>query len=440
MPHKKTMKTEELYSYYQKCNGVTTDTRSCSEGALFFALRGERFNGNHYAKAALEAGCAYAVIDDKACYDASDPRLLLVDDSLKALQALARYHRRQLGLPIIGITGTNGKTTTKELIAAVLNRKYRTHYTHGNLNNAIGVPLTLLQLNREHELAVVEMGASHPGDIRELVEIAEPDCGLITNVGRAHLQGFGSFEGVVRTKGELYDFLRGREGGFIFLNDNDLNLKTIAKGLKALRYGTGERQEDRLVQGEVLACNPFLTFRWGTADGHCQDVQTRLVGRYNIDNVLCAAAVGIHFGVTPEDISDAIRSYEPTNSRSQLLKTAHNTLIVDAYNANPTSMQAALENFELMEAQKKMVILGEMRELGEASMEEHLNILKRLSSMNVQTIWTIGDNFANPSFSFRNFKDVDAAIEVLQAERPEGMTILIKGSNSVHLSHLIPYL
>ena len=434
------MKIEELYSYYQKCNGVTTDTRSCSEGALFFALRGERFNGNHFAKAALEAGCAYAVIDEKDYYDALNPRLLLVDDSLKALQALARHHRRQLGLSIIGITGTNGKTTTKELIAAVLNRKYHTHYTQGNLNNAIGVPLTLLQLNRKHELAVIEMGASHPGDIRELVEIAEPNCGLITNVGRAHLQGFGSFEGVVRTKGELYDFLREREGGYIFLNDNDPNLKTLAKGLKALRYGTGAEQKDRLVRGEVIECNPFLSFRWKTADGLCQDVLTQLVGRYNIDNVLCAAAVGIHFGVPPEEISDAIRSYEPTNSRSQLLKTSYNTLIVDAYNANPTSMQAALDNFELMEAQKKMIILGEMRELGEASKEEHLNILKRLSTINVQTIWTIGDNFGSPSFSIRNFKDVDAVIEVLQTERPEGMTILIKGSNSVHLSHLIPYL
>ena len=446
------MKTEELYSYFQKCSGVTTDTRTCNEGSLFFALRGERFNGNQYAKTALEAGCAYAVVDDESCYDASNPRLILVENSLKALQALARHHRRQLGMPIIGITGTNGKTTTKELIAAVLSCKYRTHYTHGNLNNAIGVPLTLLQLKPEHELAVIEMGASHPGDIRELVEIAEPDCGLITNVGRAHLQGFGSFEGVVRTKGELYDFLRERKGGYIFLNANDTDLVRIAKGLPAVMYAENTEAVAKIgeigeiggigIRGEIVAtdANPFLRLRWWTTENGPYEVQTNLVGRYNINNVLCAAAVGTHWGVKPEDICDAICSYQPTNSRSQLLKTAHNTLIVDAYNANPTSMMAALENFEQMEAPQKMVILGEMRELGEASEEEHLNILRHLSSMKLQNIWTIGNYFVNPLFPYNHFENVDSAIQALQAERPEGMTILIKGSNSVHLSNLIPYL
>ena len=440
LPLKMTMRTEELYSYFQKSSGVTTDTRSCREGTMFFALRGERFNGNQYAQAALEAGCTYAVVDDRDVYDASNPRLLFVDNTLKALQALARYHRRQLGLPIIGITGTNGKTTTKELIAAVLSRKFRTHFTQGNLNNSIGVPLTLLQLSHKHELAVVEMGASHPGDIRELVEIAEPDCGLITNVGRAHLEGFGSFEGVIHTKGELYDFLREREGGFVFLNDNDPILKDLAKGLRTCCYGTGEKQEGRLVYGEVLDCNPYLSFRWSTTDEHGRDVQTQLVGRYNIDNVLCAAAVGTHFGVSPDDINEAIRSYKPTNSRSQLLKTEHNTLIVDAYNANPTSMKAALENFAQIEGEKKMVILGEMKELGEASEEEHLAILQLLSTLDFQQVWTIGHNFSNALFPFRNFENVEAAIQAVQAERPEGMTVLIKGSNSVHLPQLIPHL
>lgn len=440
LPLEMTMKTEELYSYFQKSSGVTTDTRSCREGAMFFALRGERFNGNQYALAALQAGCAYAVVDDESCFDASNPRLLPVDNSLKALQALARYHRQQLGLPIIGITGTNGKTTTKELIAAVLSRKYRTHFTQGNLNNAIGVPLTLLQLRPEHEIAVVEMGASHPGDIRELVEIAEPDCGIITNVGRAHLQGFGSFEGVVRTKGELYDYLRGRKDGFIFLNDNDPNLCAKAQGLNAFRYGTGEPGKGKIVSGKVLSCSPFLRYTWSDASGNSSDVQTHLVGQYNIDNVLCATAVGQHFGVSPADINEAISQYEPTNSRSQLLQTAHNTLIIDAYNANPTSMQAALENFHQLEAARKMVILGEMKELGESSAQEHLKILALLAHMNFTETWTVGSNFANVSYPFRNFGSAEDVIQTLQAERPEGMTILIKGSNSVHLSTLVPYL
>ena len=434
------MKTEELYSYFLKCTGVTTDTRACSQGALFIALRGERFNGNQYADDALKAGCSYAVIDDKAYYDASNDHLLLVDNTLEALQSLARYHRRQLGTTLIGITGTNGKTTTKELIAAVLSRKYQTHYTRGNLNNAIGVPLTLLQLNGTHQLGVIEMGASHPGDIRELVQIAEPDCGLITNVGRAHLQGFGSFEGVVRTKGELYDFLRLRDNGFIFLNDNDPHLCGIAQGLQALRYGTGAPKEGKEVGGQVLSCDPFLRFRWSTLEGDSYDVQTRLVGRYNIDNALCAIAVGLRFGVQPDDINQAISSYEPTNSRSQLLQTAHNTLIVDAYNANPTSMQASLENFEQMNAPRKMVILGEMRELGSASEQEHLHILALLSKMHLQEVWTVGKQFENPAFPFRHFNDTDEAAQALQAEQPTDATILIKGSNGVHLSALIPYL
>ena len=434
------MKAEELYPYFQKSRGVTTDTRSCHEGALFFALRGENFNGNAYAAAALEAGCSYAVVDDAAYYDASNLRLLWVEDTLRALQALARLHRRQLGTRVIGITGTNGKTTTKELTSAVLSRKYHTHYTHGNLNNAIGVPLTLLQLKPEHEIAVIEMGASHPGDIRELVEIAEPDCGLITNVGRAHLQGFGSFEGVVRTKGELYDYLRTRTDGFIFLNDNDPHLSAIAKDIKAFRYGTGDTKEGLIVSGEVLLCNPFLQFRWKDGKGHGHDVKTQLIGAYNIDNVLCAAAVGTRFGVNAADINEAISSYEPTNSRSQLMKTTHNTLIIDAYNANPTSMEAALMNFAQMDAEPKMVILGEMKELGEASRNEHLRILELLTKLNFARTWTVGQEFVNPSFTFKNFKSTEEVIDILKAEQPEGMTILIKGSNSVRLSALVPYL
>lgn len=433
------MNVEQLYSCFLQSKGVTTDTRSCSEGMMFFALKGEHFDGNAYARQALEAGCSFAVIDNAFYADDADPRLLLVDDSLRALQLLARHHRRQLGTPIVGITGTNGKTTTKELVAAVLSRKYATHYTHGNLNNAIGVPLTLLQLTAKHELAIVEMGASHPGDIKELVEIAEPDCGLITNVGRAHLQGFGSFEGVIRTKGELYDYLRTKESSFIFLHHDNPYLNAISTGLKAILYGS-PCGDELAVTGEVTTCNPYLCFRWRDNEGQWHDVDTHLVGRYNLDNVLCAATVGQHFGVGSDDICQAIADYQPTNSRSQLLQTERNTLIVDAYNANPTSMRASLENFEQMEADRKMVIVGDMKELGDASAEEHLGILTLLSQLSFERVWTVGDNFANDTFPFQHFANAEEVITQLKGTTVEGMTILVKGSNSMKLASLIPYL
>ena len=433
------METRELYSLFQQSKGVTTDTRSCSEGMMFFALRGERFNGNAYAHQALDAGCSYAVVDDAQYADPTDTRIIFVDDTLKALQQLARYHRRQLGTPIIGITGTNGKTTTKELVAAVLSRKFNAHYTHGNLNNAIGVPLTLLQLKAEHEIAIVEMGASHPGDIRELVEIAEPDCGIITNVGRAHLQGFGSFEGVIRTKGELYDFLRTKSNSLIFLHNDNPYLRAISTGLETVRYGS-PCDESLAVSGEVTECDPFLHFSWSSEADGTHHVSTHLVGRYNVDNALCAMAVGLHFGVSADDIDGAIASYQPTNSRSQLLQTEHNTLIVDAYNANPTSMRASLENFDCMQAAHKMVIVGDMKELGEASAEEHQGILHLLMQLHFDKVWTVGQNFADSTCPFENFADAEAVIERLKKERPEGMTILVKGSNSMKLSTLTDYL
>lgn len=431
------METEQLYKHFIASKGVTTDTRSCSEGMMFFALRGERFNGNSYAQTALDAGCAFAVMDDASFYNPNEPRMLKVDDTLVALQQLARYHRRQTGTTIIGITGTNGKTTTKELIAAVLERKYHILYTQGNLNNAIGVPLTLLRLDNSHELAVIEMGASHPGDIRELVDIAEPNCGLITNVGRAHLQGFGSFEGVIKTKGELYDKLRETPDSFIFLHSDNPYLGVIAKGLKAIKYGSDKEAE---VTGEVIECNPCLHCSWTGMDGIKHNVRTSLVGRYNIDNVLCAAAVGQHFGVSGEDIDAALEAYQPTNSRSQLVRTEANTLIVDAYNANPTSMRAALENFAQMEAADKRIIIGDMKELGAESEKEHLEILQLAKELHFNEVWTVGENFVNPLFAFRNFKNAEEVIETLKADKPRGATILVKGSNSMHLATIVPYL
>lgn len=448
------MKTiDSLYQLFLRSNGVTTDSRQCAEGTMFFALKGERFDGNAYALQALEKGCLCAVVDDPSFRDSADERLVPVDDALTALQQLARHHRRQLRTPVIGITGTNGKTTTKELIATVLGRKLRTHFTQGNLNNQIGVPLTLLQLTKQHQVAVVEMGASHPGDIRELTEIAEPNYGIITNVGRAHLQGFGSFEGVVSTKGELYDFLRTRPGSLIFLHDGDPHLQAIAHGLTAIRYGAPTSSTALAVSGELVACDPYLRFRWQADDGPEHVVSTRLVGNYNLPNVLCAIAVGHHFGISDDDITSAIEGYTPSNSRSQLVQTAHNTLVVDAYNANPTSMRAALQNFSKMKGSRKMVIIGDMKELGNASATEHIGIIRLIDECDFEQAWLVGPNFrealaavhnigenAGISSRYHTFSSVDDVLKHLKASPPEGCTILVKGSNSMRLSTLTPAL
>ncbi len=415
------MEIQELYDIFQQHPVVTTDSRNCPANSIFFALKGASFNGNAFASAALEKGCAYAVVDE-AEYATGDKRLILVNNVLETLQQLARHHRRQLGLPIVGITGTNGKTTTKELTAAVLSKKYNLLYTQGNLNNQIGVPLTLLRLTREHEMAVVEMGASHPGDIKELVEIVEPNYGLITNVGKAHLLGFGSFEGVIHTKGELYDFLREHHGR-VFINPQNPHLMGISKGLDTIPY----------VKGELTDCNPFLRF---SLLGH--EVQTHLIGAYNIDNALAAATVGMQFGVPAEDICAALADYVPSNNRSQFMQTADNALIVDAYNANPTSMSLALQNFQQLQAAHKMCIIGDMGELGEASAQEHQRIVDLLQTMDLEEVWLVGDNFAHTECpaSFRHFHDVEAVKAELSTSRPQGKTILVKGSNSTKLFQL----
>ncbi len=427
---------DTLYHCFMQSQGITTDTRRCEPGMMFFALRGDNFDGNAYAAKALELGCSYVVIDNPHYNVVEDERVLLVDDVLTALQRLARYHRRQLGIPIIGITGTNGKTTTKELVAAVLSKKYSILYTQGNLNNHIGVPLTLLSLTPEHEMAIVEMGANHPGDIKELVEIAEPDYGIITNVGLAHLQGFGSLEGVIRTKGELYDYLRTTQHHTIFLNEDNNHLKGISQGLEAMTYG---QAPTAAIHGELIACDPYLRFRWTNGDGW-NEVATQLIGSYNIDNALCAAAVGLYFGVTREDISAALAGYTPQNNRSQLTKTERNMLVVDAYNANPTSMRAALDNFARMEVPRKMAILGDMKELGEATDAAHQEVVDRLSTLGIGEVWLVGEAFAKTEHVQRTFVDVEAVKSALQESMPEGYCILIKGSNSMKLSSLVPLL
>ena len=309
------MEIAELYKCFMECGKVTTDSRNCPEGSMFIALKGETFNGNAFAAQALKQGCRYAVIDES---EYAGEGTILVDNCLQALQQLANYHRRQLKTPVIGITGTNGKTTTKELISTVLSRKFNTLYTEGNFNNHIGVPLTLLRLTKEHEMAVVEMGANHPGEIKTLVHIAEPDYGIITNVGKAHLQGFGSFEGVIRTKGELYDFLRAKGGATIFIQNENPYLNGIAEGLTCVRYG---QTAGLYVSGELISCSPFLSFRW-TAEGVSHEVNTHLIGSYNLDNMLAAAAIGRYFGVSDDDISSALASYLPHNNRSQLKRNS----------------------------------------------------------------------------------------------------------------------
>lgn len=435
------MELSELYKLYQQHPLITTDSRDCPEGSIFFALKGESFDGNRFAKAALEKGCAYAVIDEREFAEEGNGRLILVDNVLTTFKELAREHRRRFDIPVIGITGTNGKTTTKELIAAVLGEKYNVMYTRGNFNNDVGVPKTLFSLRPEHEIAVVEMGASHPGDIKALVDYVEPTCGLITNVGRAHLQGFGSFEGVKRTKGELYDFLESHNG-LLFLNESNPDLMEMAAQRNFGRIISYGRDEGGNVEGEVIDCSPFLNFRWrqhlhaGQMPANAYEVETHLIGAYNLDNMLAAIAVGLHFGVSPAQINHALGHYIPSNNRSQLETTEHNRLIVDAYNANPSSMAAAIDNFKLMKAERKMAILGDMLELGAVSDEEHQKTVDALATAGIKEVWLVGEEFGKTHTAFRKFKNVDEVKAAIAAHRPENYYILIKGSNGIHLSQL----
>ena len=426
----------ELYELYRKHPVVTTDTRNCPVGSLFFALRGANFNGNDFAMKALDAGCAYAVVDDASL--PQDNRLLLVGDVLQTLQDLAAHHRRALGIPVLQITGTNGKTTTKELVAAVLSEKYNTLYTQGNLNNHIGVPLTLLRLREDHQFAVIETGANHPGEIAELSRIVGADYGLVTNVGRAHLEGFGSFEGVVRTKSELYDYLRSKKHALAFLHADNPHLTLKAIGLPVFTYGSANANPE--IEGEIIECSPMLAFRWRRRGGRWQEVGTRLIGAYNLDNVLAAVAVGIKMGVSSEKISHAISHYIPNNNRSEFKRTERNQLIVDAYNANPTSMRASLENFRQIEHPHKMLILGEMRELGTSSAEEHAQIVRLVSEMECETVWFVGKEFCGWADGFRCFDNVEEVVKELESTPLSGRLILIKGSNGTRLYQLPEFL
>ncbi len=424
----------ELYQKFLECGAVTTDSRNCPEGSMFFALKGASFDGNQYALSALEKGCRYAVVDDTKV--AVDDRFILVEDVLKALQELAAWHRKTLGTTIIGITGSNGKTTTKELVSAVLSKKGNVLYTQGNLNNHIGVPLTLLRLTPQHKMAVIEMGANHPGEIAALVNIAQPDYGLITNVGRVHLEGFGSFEGVKKTKGELYDYLRSH-GGMAFLLTDSADLTEMASGLRTIGYGSTDC-DTNYVSGALTseATSPFISVRVKCFD-QSAEIKTHLIGTYNLPNVLAAVCVGRFFDVPLTDVKSAIEAYSPTNSRSQLVKTASNTLIVDAYNANPTSMAAAISNFAQLDMPCKMCILGDMGEIGAESINEHKKIVALLKENGLDNVYFVGKTFREASTGYKYFENVNILKEFLASNPLKNVTILIKGSNSNHLSTLV---
>lgn len=406
---------------------VSTDTRNLPAGCVFFALHGERFDGNKFAKQALETGASVAVIDNPEY--ALPEGTLLVPNTLLALQDLARAWRRELGLPIIGITGTNGKTTTKELLATVLSTKYNLHYTQGNLNNQIGVPLTLLQITRAHELAIVEMGASHPGDIKELVDIAEPNYGLITNVGRAHLEGFGSFEGVQNTKRELYDYLVAHSGTIFRNADNPYLASMHDSALSSLPISNSP-QSGRPIAADAASNNRLVAYATGTMPSG-----THLVGEYNAENVSAAICVGEYFGVSREQALEAIRQYVPTNNRSQSMQTANNQLIVDAYNANPTSMQAAINAFK-----GDTYILGAMRELGEYSHLEHQNIVNMLAERKADTVFLVGEEYLQTTSPYPVFENVEQLHKHLEEQPLKGKNILLKGSRSTQMEKLLDIL
>ncbi len=431
------MEISELYGLFRASKGVNTDTRTLEPGQIFVALKGETFDGNAYAMKALETGAAYAVVNAYA--EGNDPRILRFPDTLRTLKELAAFHRRQLDIPVIGLTGTNGKTTTKELIRAVLATHFRVAATRGNLNNDIGVPLTVLSIGDDAQIAVVEMGANHPDDISALTWVSQPTYGLITNVGKAHLLGFGSFEGVKKAKGQLYDWLSAHDGqAFVNVDDEDLFGMAVSRPLSIIPYGVAGEDAEIL---PTTAGHPLLRMSIGG-----ETLETRLVGSYNAANVMAALAVGRQMGVSLQEGMAAIAAYTPSNNRSQMTRTERNTVIEDAYNANPSSMAAALDNFALLQAPCKIALLGDMRELGEDSVKEHVKILKKLDGCGLTHACLVGEEFrkaleeaGTPDYVkwFATSDDLAAAL----AERPLcGATVLVKGSNGIRMGKVMPAL
>ena len=426
------MRIKELYKLFLKYPSISTDSRKIIPKSIFFALQGENFDGNNFASKALESGSAIAVVDNPDVV--VNDRYFLVENVLSALQLLGKEHRKNLGLPILGITGTNGKTTTKELIATVLSKKYNTCYTQGNFNNHIGVPLTLLRMTSKTEIGIVEMGANHPGEIASLCKIASPDLGLITNIGKAHLEGFGSFEGIKNTKAELYRSVEQIRGKLFINQDNKILTELVDKGTEKITYG----KSNAFLKGRIIDSGPFLTLDIILPTGEVQ-IKTKLIGQYNFENVLAAACVGKYFSVKPEDIKDAIETYIPSNNRSQLIMKGSNQIIMDAYNANPTSMKASINNFLSLNSTSRIVILGDMLELGNYSLTEHQSVVDLLKANNIDLTLLVGENFkatTHPT-SMKCFKNTDLLIDHLKENPIHKSHILIKGSRGIRLEKVL---
>jgi UDP-N-acetylmuramoyl-tripeptide--D-alanyl-D-alanine ligase len=433
------LKTEELYQLYKRYRSISTDSRKLSPGSIFFALNGKNFNGNQFALKAIEQGCSYAVVDDPGL--PVNNQLLFFPDVLEALQKLANYHRNQLKIPFIGITGSNGKTTTKELMAAVLSNRFRVCSTPGNLNNHIGVPLTILSVH-EHDIAIIEMGANHIGEIASLCKIADPDFGIITNIGKAHLEGFGSPEGVIKAKSELYDHLEHRNAK-VFVDGGNPLLAALAtqKKLDAVFYGNFS---ESVCSGKIISNNKFLNIKIHlSALSADLVIESKLVGDYNLNNILAAACIGHYFGVEPENITNALSQYTPSNSRSQLMITPRNKIVLDAYNANPTSMESSIKNFlSLTEELPKMIILGDMFELGKFSRPEHAVIVDFLSTKEISEIFLVGPEFfaVSDHSTLHCFRKVEDLIEHFRSNPVKGHCILLKGSRGIKLEKLLDVL
>lgn len=427
------MTIENLYQHFLQCTGVCTDTRKIEKDCLFFALKGDNFNGNAFANQALESGAKYCVVDEESYV--IDQRYILVKNTLTTLQHLATYHRNQLAPPIIALTGSNGKTTTKELINAVLSKKYKTTATQGNLNNHIGVPLTLLRINETTDIGIVEMGANHPNEIEFLCEIANPDFGLITNFGKAHLEGFGSIEGVIKAKSELYDYLIAHQKT-IFVNENDqLQVRQTLNAQNVYKFGLLTSLDTML---DMIETQPYVTLKYNESI-----IKSQLTGAYNFNNIAVAIAIGSYFEIDPKDIVNAIENYTPTNNRSQILKQGSNTIIMDAYNANPTSMLAALENFKQLHQERKMIFLGDMFELGQTAESEHQIIVDYLENNDLGKIHLIGRNFyktETKSSNIQKFEIFEDLKSNLESHPVNNAFLLIKGSRGMALERILKLL
>jgi UDP-N-acetylmuramoyl-tripeptide--D-alanyl-D-alanine ligase len=423
--------TDKILNLFYDTTGVCTDTRKIEKDCLFICLKGDNFNGNTFALKALEQGAKYVIVDENE-FNVAD-NIFVVDNSLKFLQDLAKHHRNKFSIPVIGITGSNGKTSSKELIKAVLSKKYKVLATQGNLNNHIGVPLTLLKITKEHDIAIIEMGANKYKDIEELCEITTPNFGIITNIGKAHLEGFKNYEGVLKTKLELYTSIKKINGDIIINGDDQSLLHNVPADIKTFSYSQGNNSD---IIGKLINLSPFVEMEWSTKNYQSGLISTQMIGKYNFYNFLAAIAFGVRFGVSPEEINTAISEYLPSNNRSQVKETSRNTLILDCYNANPTSMQSALESFAMINHPKKLFIIGDMLELGSESEQEHKNILNLATKLNLfgYVIGPIFSKIAEKDFTY--FPSTSEATDFLNKNKVSDSLILLKGSRGIGLEKL----